>query len=334
MKINFYTETELINMDSTGLVTAYKELREALEKRGIDTVVNAKNDYDLIHIHSFGFLSLYRVLKDEKPVAITTHTVPDEMSLLYRGGWIIESLVKRYLRFFYNQADLLISPSEFARERVKEIGVEKDPVVISNGIDPEKYSYSQEKEEKFREKHGYSEDETIIGCVGLTSKRKGLEKFAETAEKLPGKKFVWVGKNEYGRLLKDYRYLKKLERDRPENMEMTGFVEDIQAAYSAFDIFLFPTKIETEGLVVLEAASADLPVITSNIEGLNWLEDGENCLKGSDPEEYAEKINELEGEPELREKMIEGGKKVLERKKFSNVAEKITGKYREVIEEG
>lgn len=333
MKVNFYTEAEIIGMDTTGLVTAYRELRDALEQRGIDTKVNASKDYDILHVHSFGFLSLYKILREKKPVAITTHTVPEEMSLLYRGGFLIEPLVRKYLEKFYGQADLLISPSEFARKRVNQMGVKKDPKVISNGIDPSKFQHDPQKKEEFLEEHGIDTEKTVVGCVGLPSSRKGLETFAEIARETPEKEFIWVGTNEYGRLLKDYRNLQKLERNPPENLTLTGFVEDIQGAYSSFDVFLFPTKIETEGLVVLEAASADVPIVCSDIEGLQWLEDGESCLKASEKEGYREKINELEENPELREKIIKGGKEIVEEKKFENIAGKIIDAYGSVTEE-
>ena len=113
MRINIFTELELTNIKTTGIVTGYKGLIDGLKTEGIDVVVNAKENYDILHIHSFGPLSLLKAMHEKKPVVITTHTVPDEMSLLYRGGKYIQGLFEKYLTFMYNQADLLIYPSEF-----------------------------------------------------------------------------------------------------------------------------------------------------------------------------------------------------------------------------
>ncbi len=175
MKINIFTEIELTNIKTTGIVTGYKGLIKGLEKEGVEVVVNAKKDYDILHIHSFGPLSLVKAIREKKPVIFTTHTVPDEISLLYRGGTYIQGLFEKYLTFVYNQADLLICPSEFAKNRVKKMGVKSKIVVESNGIHTYKFSRSQKKREIFRRDYSIKDKETVIGCVGIPSKRKGLD---------------------------------------------------------------------------------------------------------------------------------------------------------------
>ncbi|MEF8847595.1 MAG: glycosyltransferase family 4 protein [Candidatus Thermoplasmatota archaeon] len=327
MKVNIFTEAELAKIKTTGIVTSYKGLKEGLEKNGIDVSINKKNGYDILHIHSFGPLSMLKAMKEKEPVVMTTHTIPDEISLLYRGGKYIQNIFEKYLKSVYNQADLLISPSNFAKNRLKEIGVKTKIIVESNGIKKEKFIRSTQKRKKFREKYGIKEDETVIGCVGLPSKRKGLDIFKKVAKKHPDKKFIWIGENIYNKFLKDYKYLKKINEKPQENLILTGFVDDIQAAYSAMDIFMLPTMIETEGLVVLEAISSDLPVITSRIDGLKWIKEKKQCLKASTVEEYAKAINEILRNPLITKKIIGNSKKLLSQKDIEKVIPRIINIY-------
>ncbi|MEF8879269.1 MAG: glycosyltransferase family 4 protein [Candidatus Thermoplasmatota archaeon] len=327
MKVNIFTEAELAKIKTTGIVTSYRSLKEGLEKNGVEVSINKKSGYDILHVHSFGPLSMLKAMREKKPVVMTTHTVPDEISLLYRGGKYIQNIFEKYLRSVYNQADVLISPSVFAKNRLKESGVKTKIIVESNGIKKEKYTRSNKKRKKFREKYRIKEDETVIGCVGLPSKRKGLDVFKRVAEKHADKKFIWIGENIYNKFLKDYKYLKKIKENPPRNLILTGFVDDIQAAYSAMDIFMLPTMIETEGLVVLEAISSDLPVITSQVEGLNWIKEKKQCLKASTVEEYTEAIDEILENPSETKRMIDDSKKLLSQKDIEKVIPRIIDIY-------
>ncbi|MDG6217895.1 MAG: glycosyltransferase family 4 protein [Candidatus Thermoplasmatota archaeon] len=334
MKINIFTEAELAGIKTTGIVTSYKTLKEGLEKQKIEVSVNKKNGYDLLHVHSFGPLSLLKAMREKKPVVMTTHTVPEEISILYWGGRYIQKIFDKYLIYVYNQSDMLISPSNFAKTRLQELGVKSKIVVESNGIKKGNFSKSKEKRKIFREKFDIGEDEVVIGCVGLPSKRKGLDVFHEVSKKHPDKKFIWIGENIYNKLLKDYKYLKILEENSNDNFILTGFVDDIQAAYSAMDIFMLPTMIETEGLVVLEAISSDLPVITSKVQGLDWIKEKNHCLKASNIQEYTEAINDLLENPEKTKKMIEKSKDLLSKKDINQVIPRIIELYKTLIVEG
>jgi 1,2-diacylglycerol-3-alpha-glucose alpha-1,2-glucosyltransferase len=268
---------------------------------------------------------------DKKPVVITTHTVPDEMSLLYRGGKYIQGLFEKYLTFMYNQADLLISPSEFAKKRIQKMGVISTIVVESNGILTSRFGRSEKKRDLFRKNFKIHEKETVVGCVGLPSKRKGLDVFVDLAYQLPDVKFLWIGENVYGRIMKDYRYLDNLKINHPKNLFITGFVDDIQAAYSGMDIFVFPTMIETEGLVILEATCSDIPLIISNVEGLNWVKDKTQCLKATTTEDYAQAIRSLIEHPEKAEQLVKSAKRLLVEKDITVVIKRIIRLYESLL---
>ncbi|MFO7677236.1 MAG: glycosyltransferase family 4 protein [Thermoplasmatota archaeon] len=331
MRINIFTEIELTSIRTTGIVTSYKGLKKGLIQEGVEVVVNAKNDYDILHVHSFGPLSLGKILREKKPVVITTHTVPDEISLLYRGGFMVESLFEKYLAFFYNQADLLICPSEFAKNRIKRMDVSSRIVVESNGIDVNKFFRSEEKRQRFRKLYNIKESEVVIGSVGIPSKRKGLDVVVKMAEQFADVKFFWIGENVYGRLLKDYTYLKQLYSQHPKNLVITGYVKDIQAAYSGMDIFLFPTMIETEGLVILEATCSELPIIASTVEGLSWIEDKKQCLKAKSIEEYIKAISTIIQHPQKGKELVKSAKELTVEKDMNTIIKKMINHYENIL---
>ena len=100
-----------------------------------------------------------------------------------------------------------------------------------------------------------------------------------------------------------------LASERLENI--VSFVGPVQDDYKSdlfgqADIFVFPTLVDSYGIVLLEALRAGLPIVATNVgAGPEIVRDGINgliCEKGS-PEDLAEKILYLAEHPELRQQM-------------------------------
>jgi D-inositol-3-phosphate glycosyltransferase len=65
--------------------------------------------------------------------------------------------------------------------------------------------------------------------------------------------------------------------------------------YRDADLFIFPTRYESFGLVVIEAMAAGLPVIVSDVIGAGIVTDGRNgvVVTGYHPSHYAEALRRL-----------------------------------------
>jgi D-inositol-3-phosphate glycosyltransferase len=65
--------------------------------------------------------------------------------------------------------------------------------------------------------------------------------------------------------------------------------------YRDADLFLFPTRYESFGLVVIEAMAAGLPVIVSDVISANIVTDGRNgvVVSGHQPSDYAAALRRL-----------------------------------------
>jgi glycosyltransferase involved in cell wall biosynthesis len=111
----------------------------------------------------------------------------------------------------------------------------------------------------------------VVLTLGQQTPRKGIYDFLEIAARTPDLIWVWVGGFPYGRLSKDYARIEREKRKASENVVFTGFVPDVTEAYSGADLFFFPSKAETFGLVILEALASGLPVLARGIPELREI---------------------------------------------------------------
>jgi len=122
--------------------------------------------------------------------------------------------------------------------------------------------------------------------VGQTGYRKGLDvamaAVAQARADLPGLRLRVVG----------------VPAGKPtEGVDWLGVIPPDRMAevYRAADLFIFPTRYESFGLVVIEAMAAGLPVIVSGQIGAGIVADGRNgvVVPGFDPSHYADALRHL-----------------------------------------
>jgi glycosyltransferase involved in cell wall biosynthesis len=62
-----------------------------------------------------------------------------------------------------------------------------------------------------------------------------------------------------------------------DNIELTGWVDNIGDYYASFDVFVFPSLKEAIGSAMIDAMYFGLPVVASNVDGIpEFLQDGVN----------------------------------------------------------
>ena len=90
--------------------------------------------------------------------------------------------------------------------------------------------------------------------------------------------------------------MKRALRSCPGNILFAGYVEpqELKEAYCGADAFAFFSFEETEGIVVLEALSCEVPVVVRDIPVYNgWLENGVHVRKASDTNAFCKKLEEI-----------------------------------------
>jgi len=116
-----------------------------------------------------------------------------------------------------------------------------------------------------------------------------------------------------------------------EQVIFTGFRTDIPHILSAMDIFVFPSRAEAFGLVIIEAMAAGLPVISSNCDGvLDIIEQQKNGILANplDIDELVRSVEMLMTNRDLRQRLAHAGRKTVEQRfSLDSMADKIENIY-------
>lgn len=179
-------------------------------------------------------------------------------------------------------------------------------------------------------KYGYTAEQKIVMSVGLTIERKGISDFVELAKRMPEYQFVWFGETNLNTVPVKTR---KAVRTKLPNLWFAGYVnpEELREAYGSCDLFLFPSKEETEGIVVLEALAMKIPILLRDIPVYgDWLAENKEVYKAKDIKDFEQKARKiLEGKlPDL----TETGYRVAEDRSIEKVGIKLGEIYRKITE--
>jgi glycosyltransferase involved in cell wall biosynthesis len=227
---------------------------------GAPQVPEAATKADVIHTHTafgLGLASLRVARSEDKPLVASYHTPTAEYanyiasSDRITGG--LRRLSEHYERWFYNRADLVVTPSEPTRRKlVHDVGVETSVRVVPNGIDVEQFRPVDTA--AFRERYDLAG--TLVGYTGRHGYEKRLTDIIDAAEGLD----VTVVLGGDGPARDD---LERQARKSDVDVRFLGFLDrdEMPAFYSALDVFTFPSPVETQGLVALEANACGTPVV-------------------------------------------------------------------------
>ncbi len=228
-----------------------------------------KHEYDVIvlgHYAPYLAAALHcRKLYGTKVVVIT-HGM-DYLSYDTAGG-----LRQRMLEKNLPKADLVIANSKFTNAHLQRLGVpESRRVILTPGATLPEQGMSK-SEARF--KLGLPMDGQFLLSVGRLVKRKGhviaIDAFASLASKYPNVHYLIVGRGAEEGNIRQRIAKHKLE----QRVHLLNAVEDINVAYAAADLFIFPSfegmrgDVEGFGLSSVEAQAHGLPVIGSNTGGI------------------------------------------------------------------
>ncbi|HWY78787.1 MAG TPA: glycosyltransferase family 4 protein [Candidatus Sulfotelmatobacter sp.] len=273
MTVNVVSESQYAPNFFRGMHTAFMSHIKLLRKNNIRVKINSFGKADITHIHSLGPFALYKMLTS-KHIVVSTHTIPDTMIGTFRGSRYWGRLFKKYLKFFYNKADLIILFSPYMAEELKKIGINKKMAIIANPIDTSFFVPDPHLKKLVRKKFNIKEDAVVILGAGHVVKRKGIIDFVAVAKTMPEYEFFWVGGKSAGIIRAGVKksYLKK---NLSANMHFLGSFsyKEMHELYNMADILFFPSYQETQGLVIVEAAACGLPLILRDLPEYRSLYD-------------------------------------------------------------
>jgi len=318
-----------------GMGTNAPMVARELERQGCKVRFNEpEGEYDVLHIHSQLPNSFWWALKrhlSDKPLVVHGRHLPELVKGGFKGGDLAYPFVKFFSVLFYNLGDVVLGATPYVAKALARDGVKGPFKTIPNGINREVFKRDDARGAEFRRRWGVGETDTLVLSVGLRIPRKGVDTFVKMASGFsdrPDIKFVWVGESEP--MLQD-----ALDTTGRGNVLFPGHVpfEEIVGVYSAADVFVFPTRAESYGNVMLEAASCGCPLLIRDIPVYeDWVVDGKHCLKAKSDDDFHAKLKSLIDDQAVRTRMAQGAKLLAEEQDIVKCAAMLKRMYEELAE--
>ncbi len=253
------------------------------------------------------------------PTVITFHTffMDEEMLKILKIRKKVVNLINnpiwKLTVYYHNLADVVICPSEIAREELVSHGLKAKVKVIHNGINLSKIKLlNKNARDKKRQETGVFPNDKVGIFVGRISVDKSIEvllrAFKNVADKIKGSKLLLVGDGP------DMDRLRKLVGD----LNLTGTVlflgrlprENIVQGgiLGIADVFVTASKIENQSIAILEALASGLPIIGVNMRGNPELIDDKNgiLVEADNEQKLAEAIIKFFSDDKLASNLKKG----------------------------
>ncbi|MCL2096541.1 MAG: glycosyltransferase family 4 protein [Oscillospiraceae bacterium] len=304
-------------------IKAYFQLKKIIESE----------KYDLIHCHTpmgglLGRLCGRKQRKKGMKILYTAHGFH-----FYKGAPLINWLLyypMEKICSYITDGLVTINHEDYALAK-KKMRAKKIYYIPGIGVDTAKFSKPAKDRETIRKELGIPKDATILISVGELNKNKNHQIIIRAMSRIKSNQLYYIicGTGSMNGELKALS--ERLRVDK--RVILPGFRKDIADLLNISDIFVFPSMREGLGLAAIEAMSAGLPIITSNIHGINdYSEDGVTgySVNPKDVDGFASAIDSLAKDKDLRKKMGGYNKGAVKKFDLANVMEKMRKIYEEV----
>lgn len=226
-----------------------------------------RREIDLVHVQT-PFAAHYAGLRARRmfgvPVVATYHTHFEEyihhyLPLMPRP--LLRSVARGIARSQCNELDAVVVPSTAMRDTLRDYGITAPLHVLPTGIPNAQFAGGNGQ--AFRQKHGIPVDAPLALFVGRVAHEKNigflLDATREVRVQLPDFRLLVAGE---GPALHALRH-KAAALGIRDNVMFIGYLdrsEELPSCYAAADVFAFASRTETQGLVLLEAMAAGIPV--------------------------------------------------------------------------
>ncbi len=227
---------------------------------------------DLVHSHHpflLGHSALRVAAARSLPVVFTYHTRYEMYGhYVARDSAALKRLVRSLALGYCDLCDHVIAPSESIADFLVHHEVETPVTVIPTGIDVDRFAGGDGR--GVRAKFGIGEGDFVIGHVGRLAPEKNLRFLAEAvADYMRGNDkahFIVAGQG----LMREEMATIFAAAGVLDRVHMPGSVpqSDLPDFYAAMNAFAFSSLSETQGLVLVEAMAAGVPVVALDAPGV------------------------------------------------------------------
>lgn len=177
----------------------------------------------------------------------------------HNGNGFSSILNSLFQKRIYNSSDIRLSCSDLAAKWLYGNNA-KDIKIIPNGVDTDRFKYSEVSRQKIRSELRIDAGKTVIGHVGRFSDQKNHKFFVELSKLLDERfHFLLIGDGELKSVI-----VKDIDTIGKNNMfTVLPSQRDVEDYYSAMDVFMMPSIYEGLPIVAVEAQANGLNCILS-----------------------------------------------------------------------
>jgi 1,2-diacylglycerol 3-alpha-glucosyltransferase len=296
--------------------------------------------YDIIHIQT-PFVAHYLGTKLSRllgiPCVETYHTFFEEYLYHYIPfvpRKLMRLVAKRFSRHQGNNLDGMVVPSHPMLQVLKSYGITTHTEVIPTGIAPESFVLGDRA--AFRNKYNIPPHGPVLLFVGRIAHEKNigflLNVLDQVRKEIPDVLFVIAGEGPARKILEH----EVRELGLSGNIMFIGYLDrhtELNSCYRAADIFIFSSRTETQGLVLLEAMAQGVPVVsTAELGTRDVLQNGLGVwIAQENLADFSEKIVTMLRDNEVRKYLGEAGREYAQTWSASMQAERMLAFYSSVL---
>lgn len=245
------------------------------------------------------------------------HTLQLRRDFYSTYQWFYTALNARWEKKAFRQAKVVVAVSQKVKKELVNIGVPNECIqVILNGVDLQEFSPGYVD----RRKLGLPPQVPLALFAGdIRINRKNLDTVLHALVQVPGLHLAVVGTTEgsmYPQLT--------AKLNLGERVHFLGYRHDVSEIMRAVDLFVFPSRYEPFGMVVIEAMASGLPVIIATTAGAAEVVTPASGVVLADPDDtqaLVEAMNTLKSNPKCRSQMGQVGRAIAEHHSWASVAQ-------------
>lgn len=333
-------ETDIIRISSRNVIVDPEDRMMRIRHIHRLTEELRAGNYDIIHIHT-PFVAHYAGLKLARklnlPVVATYHTFFEEYLYNYIK-WLpkewLRYTARRFSRTQCAELDALVVPSTAMRQVLVDYGVTTPLTVLPTGLDMQVFANGDAV--AFRQQHGIAPERPMILFVGRVAFEKNigflLDVTAKLRECIPDILLVIAGEGPAEKGLQAQVARQGLQ----QQVMFVGYLPrdgGLQACYKAADVFVFASRTETQGLVLIEAMACGTPVVSTAVLGTKDIMQGERggLIAEENPAAFAAQVARLLGDKALHARKVEEALAYAATWSHTAQAEKLVGFYQRLL---
>ena len=296
--------------------------------------------YDIIHIQT-PFVAHYLGTKLSRllniPCIETYHTFFEEYLYHYVPlvpKKLMRIVAKRFSRHQGNSLNGMVVPSHPMLNILKNYGITTHAEVIPTGIEPDSFVLGDRA--AFRKNYNIPQDRPVLLFVGRVAHEKNigflLKVVDQVRKDIADVLFLIAGEGPARESLEK----EVQELGLSANVMFIGYLDrhtELNSCYRSADIFIFSSRTETQGLVLLEAMAQGVPVVsTAELGTRDVLQEGLGVwIAREELADFSQKVVKMLGNSDLRKELGAAGRVYAHDWSASKQAERMLAFYQAVL---